>query len=472
MFRNRLFAFATVATVLASSVSASLTLAHPANAPVEITFWHAMGGTNGKAVTTLVTDFNSSHPDIHVTEQLKGASYNELLNNSIAAFQQKAGPNITQIFDLGTALASDSGFFTPVESLLSADQLASVKADVVGPVLGFFTINGKLNSLPWNNSNPLLYINKDMFTAAGLDASKPPATWQELEADCAKILASGVPNCLSLQIYGWPFEQWMALQGQEMANNGNGRAARATATNLDSAAAKNILAFWKDMYNKKYWISSGKLEDGTGAKTIFSSKQAAMWIDSTGSLGGIIPLAQAAGFQLGEGFLPNNADIPRVGIVTGGASLWVAAGRPDAENQATVTFLMWLLAKEQMAKWHQLTGYLPITKSAQTLLTSQGWFDANPGQKVAIDQLNASQSTSATAGGLMGPYPQIRTLVEQAIVAVTSGGADVASTVKDLKAKADQTLADYNNRLGAPATAAVAAPAATMAATMAATAAK
>ena len=254
----------------------------------------------------------------------------------------------------------------------------------------------------------------------------------------------------------------MGMQGQEIANNGNGRASRATETNLTSAAAKNILTFWKDLAAKKYWVSTGKLEDGTGAKQIFASKQAAMLIDSTGSLGGLTQNAKDAGFALGTGLLPANADVPRVGVIIGGASLWVGAGHTDAENAAPVTFLMWLLAPDQMSTWHQGTGYLPITKSSQKILTDAGWFDKNPGQKTAIDQLNASQATSATAGGLMGPYPQIRTLVEQAIVAVT-GGADVDATLKDLKAKADQTLADYNSRLSAPA----AAPAATMAATAA-----
>jgi sn-glycerol 3-phosphate transport system substrate-binding protein len=481
MFGKRLFALALTAAL----VAAVLPLAKPAHAaPVEITFWHAMGGNNGKAVTELVAAFNASQSDIHVTEQNKGASYNEELNNVIAAMQQKQGPTIAQIFDLGTPLAIDSGFFTPVQDLLSADQLAGVKADVVAPVLSYFTVNGKLNSLPWNNSNPLLYYNKDMFKAAGLDPDKAPATWQDLEADCAKLIAANVaPNCISMEIYGWFFEQWMALQGAELANNGNGRNARATTTNLMGAPATNIMKFWKDLADKKYWISTGKLEDSTGAKQIFAAKQAAMIIDSTGSLGGLTQNAKDGGFTLGTGFMPANADIPRVGVIVGGASLWVNASLSDAEKKAAVTFLLWLHQPDQMSLWHKRTGYLPITKSAQKALTDQGYFNDNPGQKTAIDQLNAGQATSATAGALMGPFPQIRTLVDQALQAVTTG-ADIDSTLSDTKTKADAALKDYNDRLGSTG-AATAAPtmaatmaampatmAVTMAATMAATAAK
>ncbi len=437
----------TAFVVLALCVLA-LPLQRPAHAAVEITFWHAMTGTNQKVVTELVQAFNDSQTEIHVVEQNKGASYNDALNAVIAASQQKQGPNIAQIFDLGTPLAIDSGFFVPIESLLTPEQLKAVKDDVVGPVLSYFTLGGKLYSMPWNNSNPLLYYNKDMFKAAGLDPEKAPATWQEIDAACEKIMAANAaPNCITMQIYGWYVEQWMALQGAELANNGNGREGRATETNLTSDAAKNIMNWWKSLADKKYWISTGKLEDGTGSKQIFASKQAAMIVDSTGGLGGISKNAQDAGFELGTGFMPSNADIPRVGPIVGGASLWIGAGHPDDQNKAAVSFILWLHQPEQMAKWHQGTGYLPITKSAQKLLEGTDYFQKNPGQRTAIDQLNAGKQTSATAGAIMGPFPQIRTIVDQAIQQVTSGG-NVDDVLKEAKTKADQALADYNSRLG------------------------
>jgi len=450
MRKNRLF------TVLMSMVLIALlgvsSLASAQAAPTEISFWHALTGTNADAAQALVDDFNASHSDVHVTAQGKG-SYNDTLNAVITAAGQGQGPNIAQIFDLGTPLAIDSGFFTPIQNLLSADELAAVKGDVLAPVLNYFTIGGVLNSMPWNNSTPLFYYNKDMFTAAGLDPNTPPATWQELEADCDKIMAAGVaPYCISSQIYGWFFEQWMALQGQELANNGNGRTGRATETNLTSDAAKNILTFWKDLNDKGYWTYTGKLEDNQGANQIFISKQAAMIVESTGALKTFTNGAQTGGFSLGTGFFPANGDVERQGVIIGGASLWIGSGHPDAENKAAVEFILWLMQPEQMARWHKATGYLPITQSAQDLLTSQGFYTDNPNAKAAIDQLAAAKVTSATAGAIMGPFPQIRTLVEQAIQNVVTGGGDIDSELENAKTQADAALADYNSRLSAPAT--------------------
>ncbi len=417
-----------------------------AQTPVEIAFWHAMSGNNGKVVTDLVAQFNASQSEIVVAEQNKG-NYNETLNAVIQAAGQQQGPNLAQIFDLGTPLAIDSGFFTPVESLLSAEELAAIKADVLPPLISYFTIGGKLNSVPWNNSTPLFYYNKDMFTAAGLDPEKPPTTWQELEADCEKIMAANAaPNCISMQVYGWYLEQWMALQNQELVNNGNGREDRATETNLTSDAAKNIMTFWKDLNDKKYWTYTGKLHDNQGANQIFISKQAAMIVESTGALGTFTKGAETSGFQLGTGFFPANADIERAGVIIGGASLWVGAGHPDAENKAVVTFIKWLLAPEQMTVWHKGTGYLPITLSAQEALTKEDYFTSHPGQKTAIDQLAAVKGSSATAGAIMGPFPQIRDIVEQAIQSVTNG-EDIDAVLADAKSKADAAIADYNSRL-------------------------
>ncbi|MEP6986751.1 MAG: extracellular solute-binding protein, partial [Chloroflexota bacterium] len=186
MQKRRLLIGLMSALVLVAALSVSPIMAQ---SPVEVSFWHAMSGNNGKVVTDLVAKYNASQTAVHVTEQNKG-NYNETLNAVIQAAGQGQGPDIAQIFDLGTPLAVDSGFFIPAETAFSADQITAIKADVLAPVLNYFTIGGKLNSIPWNNSTPLFYYNKDMFTAAGLDPEKPPATWQELESDCEKIKAA------------------------------------------------------------------------------------------------------------------------------------------------------------------------------------------------------------------------------------------------------------------------------------------
>jgi len=140
MFNKRLLVILLVLALVVLAVPPT----QRAKAAVEITFWHGLSGNNQKQTEALVEAFNTSQSDIKVTVQNKG-NYNETLNATIAAMQQKQGPTIAQIFDLGTPLAIDSGFFTPLEDLLSPDQLKQIKEDVAAPVVSYFTINPGIN---------------------------------------------------------------------------------------------------------------------------------------------------------------------------------------------------------------------------------------------------------------------------------------------------------------------------------------
>jgi len=44
-------------------------------------------------------------------------------------------------------------------------------------VVGYYSKDGNIYSMPFNSSTPILYYNKDAFQKAGLEPSKPPQTW-------------------------------------------------------------------------------------------------------------------------------------------------------------------------------------------------------------------------------------------------------------------------------------------------------
>lgn len=52
-------------------------------------------------------------------------------------------------------------------------------------------LDGKSFSIPWYVSVSVLMYNKDMFRAAGLDPSRPPTTWDEIEAAARAVRKSG-----------------------------------------------------------------------------------------------------------------------------------------------------------------------------------------------------------------------------------------------------------------------------------------
>lgn len=198
--------------------------AAPTNQPVKVVWWHSMGGELGKAADKLVSDFNASQKNVVVEAVFQG-TYDESLNKMKASMDSKSGPALIQVYEIGSRFMIDSKAITPVQTFIDKDKydVSSLEENI----LNYYRVDGKLYSMPFNTSNPILYYNKDMFKAAGLDPEKPPATYEEL-ADAAKKLTKDGKAGGSFAIYGWFMEQFFANQGAELLNNGNGRTSLAT----------------------------------------------------------------------------------------------------------------------------------------------------------------------------------------------------------------------------------------------------
>ncbi len=406
---------------------------------VTVDFWHTFGDAKrGGWVQARADEYNKAHPGVKIVPSYKG-NYNDELQATILAARQGKAPALVQIFEVGSQLALDSGVFQPVSAVKNVDF-----SDYIKPVINYYTIGGKVNSLPFNSSSPVLYFNKDLMQKAGLDPKRPPTTFGAMLKACEKIKAAGLDaKCMSLAVYGWFFEQWMSEQNAVLLNNGNGRQGRATASNIDSAAAQKVFKFYKDLQDGGYETYTGKLADTDGTNAIFANQKAVFTINSTADLGNQIDAAKKSGFQLGVGVLPIPDGSKRNGVVIGGASLWISKNIPAAQAQAAQDFALFMTNTKNMADWHKLTGYYPVRNSSVNTLRGQGWFSQTPLQLVAFNQLLTTKSNVANAGALSGVAIQTRTLVEQGMQKVMQG-ASVESVAKDTKAKVDAALADYN----------------------------
>ena len=416
-----------------------LALSSTAAAQTTVDFWHSMGDAKrGGWIQARADEYNKAHPNVKIVPQYKG-SYNDSLQATILAGRQGKAPALVQIFEVGSQLALDSGMFQPVGGIGNVDF-----GDYIKPVINYYTIGGKVNSLPFNSSSPVLYFNKDLMKKAGLNPQNPPTTFGALQKACQKIDAAKLnTTCFGMSLNGWFVEQWMAEQGATLLNNGNGRQGRATATNLDSAAAQKIFSFMKTMQDNKWFTYSGKLEDWDGSDAIFTQGKAVFHITSTADIGNIRDAAKKNGYEIGVGVLPIPDGVKRNGVVIGGASLWISKSVSKPQAEAALDFALFLTNTKNMADWHKLTGYYPVRQSSIELLRKQSWFTQTPLQLVAFNQLTQTIPSAATAGGLNGAAIQTRKIVEEGIQKVL-GGTPVADALKDTKARADAALSEYN----------------------------
>ena len=424
----------------------------PVPAPAGATkfdFWHAMSGTNGDAITDIMGKFNLSQSKCYGTPIFQG-TYDDSLNKIKAGLQSKDVPALAQMYDLATGLMVDLKVVDPMQNYIDKDKydLSSFEPNV----LGYYSVGGKLYGMPWNTSAPILYYNKTMFTAAGLDPNKPPRTYADM-LDYAKKLtkkdASGKLQVAGygIAIYGWIFEQLNATAGGLYLNNGNGRDARATAAVFNGPEGIAAVQFWKDGVDAGVYQNFGVAPNGTNAVVAaFQSQQVAMYIESTARVRAMIDASVAGKFDLGTAYLPrpNEAAYSKAGVIIGGASVYIMNDRPQAEKDCAWQFVKFSTTPDIQAYWHTASGYYPVTKNAYDVQIDKDWVTKYPQFLTAVNQLHDSPKVMSSMGGFSGTMQQNRLRIEQAIDSVLAGKATPKDALDAAAKDVTQNLTDYN----------------------------
>jgi sn-glycerol 3-phosphate transport system substrate-binding protein len=410
-------------------VGALLLAPGPALAKTEIHFWHAMGGQLGETVNELVRQFNQSQAEFEVKALNKG-TYPEVLTAAIAAYRQKNPPHLVQFFDVGTQTMLMSGAIHPVYQLMKEQEVVINWGDFIKPVVGYYSKDGNLYSMPFNSSSPILYYNKEAFKKAGLDPSKPPATWKEVGDASKKILAAGAAKCGFTT--SWP--SWTMLENtfpwhdQPFATNENGYTGLDTKLLINSEfGVKHIgqLAAWQKENVYSYGGRMGQPDPK------FINGDCAMLIQSSAVIGGF---KRSVKFEWGTGQLPHwGAPYKKQNTIVGGGTLWVMKGLKGADYKGVARFLKFISDPHQQMWWSVTTGYVPITQTAIKNLDAGYHFKKNPEQWTALSQLSAPP-TANSRGHRLGNMAQIRDVIEPELENIFAGkksakeGLDAAVT--------------------------------------------
>ena len=413
---------------------------------VKIQFWHAMGGWRIELLKGMAEDFMKLHPDIEVEVQYTG-SYRETLNKLIAAVKAGTSPHVVQIYDIGTQVLIDGDIAVPMQDLIDKDPTFDI-AKFMPQVLNYYRVNGKLYSMPFNSSNPILYYNKTLFKKAGLDPNKPPRTFEELIEYCRKLTVKDengniIQAGITWPLHSWFFEQFMAVQNAPLVDNNNGRTGRPTKAVFNNEAGRRFFRLWYTLSKEGIMINTKK-EDWTGARQLFASQKVAMLISSTSDVKLMMDMSKKNGFELGTAFLPRPKDAKAGGVVIGGGSLWIIKGHPKKEIDAAWEFVKWMAQPEQQIKWHLNTGYFPVRKDAVEQLLAEGYYAKYPHHLTALLQLLLSVQTYNTRGAIIGAFPEIRDIIETAVEDMINGVKTPEEALAWAEKQATKAIAEYN----------------------------
>jgi len=430
--------------MLFSSVAAAAVLASApmAWAQTEIQFWHAMGGNLGETVNEIADGFNKSQSEYKVVPVYKG-SYTETLTAAIAAFRAKQAPHIVQVFEVGTAnmMAAKGAIYPIYQVMADAKEPFDPKA-YIGPVYGYYsTTDGKLLSMPFNSSTPVLYWNKELLAKAGLDANKGPTTWPELGEMAKKAVAAGAKCGFTPQWQTWTLiENYGAWHNLPYATKENGFGGTDIELKFNDEPRIKLIQMMADWTKDKTFVYGGR--EGK-SDTLFNGGECAFRIGSSGSAAGA---DKALGQdKVGMGMMPYSPDVvskPQNSII-GGATLWVLQGKPKDEYKGVAKFMTYLSSTPVQAKWHQDTGYVPITTAAYEATDQSGFYKKFPGRDIAIKELTLNPPTENSKGLRIGNFVQIRDVVDEELENVWSGKKDAKAALDEAVKRGNELLKKF-----------------------------
>lgn len=413
---------------------------------IVIEFWHAFRGATGEILQTLVNDFNASQATYWVSAVYKG-SYAETMDAAIAAFQAGQPPHIVMVYEVGTAtMMAAEGAIYPVDQLFKDTGVYVNPEDFIPSVKGYYSFpDGRMAAMPFNSSTAVLWYNKDMFRAAGLDPNKPPRTWAEVRTAAVKIKDAGVAEIpLSCAWFTWTqFEQFGAIHNIPFATKGNGFYGLDAELTLNHPLYIRHLQNLIDMSKEGLFVYGGR---DSAPDALFPAGKAAMLIASSALLGRVKREAQ---FEWGITYLPYYDDFVQepFNSIIGGAALWVMR-RPKAsvdEYKGVAEFFKFLSAPDKVAWWHMQTGYVPVTFSGYEYAKAQGYYVTNPGADIAILQLARTPTTDNTRGLRLGYLPAIRVIIYEEVEKALQGDQTADQALKNVVKRGNELLREFES---------------------------
>jgi len=407
---------------------------------IEIQWWHAMGGALGERVNDIAVKFNESQDKYKVVPVYKG-NYTETMTAAIAAFRAREAPHIVQVFEVGTYSMMLSGAIKPIHELMAESGLPFNQDDYIQPVITYYTnADGKMMSMPFNSSTPVMYYNKTAFEKAGLDPNKPPKTWEEVEEYARKLKEAGYCGFTTTWQSWVMLENFSAWHNVAFANKENGF------KGLDAELTINGDLQVRHIQQLADWHKEGLFNYGgrrSEAGYLFINQEVAMIFDSSAGLASY--KANIKDWEFGVTPLPYWSDVedaPQNSII-GGASLWVFDGHSEEEYKAIAEFMNFLSSPEIQFWWHKETGYVPITKAAYELAKQKGYYEEEPFQEIAIQQLMNKEPTENSKGIRLGNFVQIRDVINDELEYVWNGEKTAEQALNDAVKRGNELLREF-----------------------------
>lgn len=402
---------------------------------VDIIMWHSLAGYLGQELQQMVDDFNQSQQEAIIKLVYKG-DYIDSLTSFAAAFRAGQPPVLIQVFEVGTAtMLSPQGIIKPVHEIMKENGYDLPESSFLPALRQFYSQNGQLQALPFNNSIPVIFYNADALAKVGYNQDNFPKTWDEMEILAAKLKKNGVRCGYSSAYPSWiQVESFSALHGLPLIDSLTRKAI------YNNQAVVHHLERLKRWQAQHYFEYGGRVNDAT---VLFTSGRCAMFSQSSGSFNSLSRLVK---FKLGAAMLPidTSASRQRYTNVAGGAALWAVNGHSAAVYHAVALFYNYLALPQTQQRWHQKTGYIPI--GLEGIYGPLATKSTHP--TIRLAQIDLAGTSRQKAYYHLGPQNQIRAINDEAMEAIFAGIKTPAKALDDAVVRANYVIRRFAKNTG------------------------
>ncbi len=377
-----------------------------AQAPVELSFYYpvAVGGPVTRIIDGLAADFQKENPGVHV-KPIYAGTYQETIVKVLTALKSGEPPQMSVLLSTDMFTLIDEDAIVPFDELATgAEDRSWLKSFFPAFMLNSQT-GGKTWGVPFQRSTIVLYWNKEAFKEAGLDPSKPPATWAEQVEYARKLTkrdGSGNVTQWGLEVPSSGFPYWL-FQGFTTQNDVLLMNPAGNETYYDKPAVVEALQYWMDMM----WTTTGNLTN----------------------------VKNNAKFEFGVAMLPAGK---RRGSPTGGGNFHVFKKSTPAQQAASLKFIKWITSPQRAAQWGIDTGYVAVRPDAWETPAMKQYVAGFPAAAVARDQLQYAVAELSTHDN-----QRVTKALNDGLQAALTGAKPADQAMKDAQREAERILRPY-----------------------------
>ena len=312
------------------------------NGVTTITFWNSYTASDRPFVEELVRRFNDSQESVVVDMTIQP---NDVLTDTLLpAYGAGQGPTIVTLDASLLPSYVDQGVLQPVDDFyadgrLDVDTLPQASLQAT-------TYDGQQWGVPFGATPTMLYYNKTLFAAAGID--EPPTTMDELAAD-AVALSDAAAGVFGLAI---PDREAPSVWATLMWSEGGGIVSEdGTHSTFGDPESIETVTRWTNLMRDQ-GISPVGL-NGVDADSLFGAGKSALLINGPWVSAGF---AEAG---LDYGIVPVPAGSATQTAVAISTNVHLSADANEQEKAAAYDFLEFWNSTDSQTFWSVSTGYPP-----------------------------------------------------------------------------------------------------------------